>query len=75
MFGSCPVVQVKSKGPDGFTEINESDFDPTIHTLYAATAYAEMTVKQLMEVLDAAGIDAPEHAKKADLVALCQAAG
>lgn len=31
MFGRCPVVRVKHGNPEGFVEINESDFDASIH--------------------------------------------
>lgn len=34
MFGPCPVVRIEYKNPDGFLEINESDFDSKKHKLY-----------------------------------------
>ena len=35
MSETCPIVQIEVKtAPGGFVEINESDFDEKIHTLY-----------------------------------------
>lgn len=34
MFGPCPVVRIEYDNADGFTEINESDFNPKKHKLY-----------------------------------------
>lgn len=36
MSGPCPVVQVVHDNPEGFVEINESDFNPELHQLYDA---------------------------------------
>ncbi|MFH1554919.1 MAG: hypothetical protein ABII76_08680 [Pseudomonadota bacterium] len=38
MSGTCPTVRVKANLPGGFCLINESDFDPEKHVLFAAEA-------------------------------------
>ncbi|MFG1413463.1 hypothetical protein V5G24_20345 [Xanthobacter sp. VTT E-85241] len=38
MSGTCPTVRVKANLPDGFCLINESDFDPDKHVLFASDA-------------------------------------
>jgi hypothetical protein len=40
MFGSCPVVRIKYDNPEGFCEINESDFDPEKHEMFGVEAKA-----------------------------------
>jgi len=72
----CPVVE---GNPDGFMRINKADFIEGTHTLYApetgASKYESKTVAELKAMLAEAGMDVPEHAKKADLVALCLSFG
>lgn len=34
MFGRCPIVRIEYENPDGFLEINESDYNPDIHKLF-----------------------------------------
>jgi hypothetical protein len=75
MFGPCPVVRVKHDNHEGFCEINESDFDPKKHELFDSDEGAKKaTVAELREALTAKGIEIPEGAKKADLLALLDSA-
>jgi hypothetical protein len=59
-----------------FVVINESDFDPKKHGLYVegSAAQKDRTVAQLKEELTAKGIEFEATAKKADLIALLDAA-
>ena len=68
----CPVTE---DNPQGFYIVNEEDVTPDMKRFVEEDKCAKMTVDQLKETLTAAGIDIPEGAKKAELVALCQAAG
>lgn len=76
MFGPVPVVRVKHDNPEGFCEINESDFDPSKHERYEADPEGakKASVAELREALTAKGIAIPEGAKKAELQALLDAA-
>lgn len=69
MFGPCPVVRIKYDNEDGFCEINESDFDSGKHELFDEGA-KKATVASLRDELTEKGIEIPEGAKKADLLAL-----
>jgi len=69
----CPVVD---GNPDGFMRINKADFIEGTHKVYDGTPrYEDKTVAELKAMLAEAGMDVPEHAKKADLVALCLSFG
>lgn len=66
----CPVVE----GNDlGFYVIEASDLIDGMKLFEEAEAKSPegMTVAELKAALAEAGMDVPEHAKKADLVALC----
>ena len=39
MFGSKPVVRIKYDNPEGFCEINESDFDSSKHKIFNAVEH------------------------------------
>lgn len=66
----CPIVE----GNDlGFYVIEASDLIDGMKLFEEAEAKSpeDMTVAELKAALAEAGMDVPEHAKKADLVALC----
>lgn len=70
----CPPTD---GNPDGFYRLDKSEFLKGTHELFQATApdYHKMSIEQLKSVLTDAGMEVPEGAKKADLIALCQSLG
>ena len=77
MFGPVPVVRIKYDNPEGFCEINESDFDKARHQLYEAATDSpdangdgKVTAAELKAALTAAGVPFKSNASKGDLVAL-----
>ena len=72
----APCAQHQAPGFD-FVEINESDFNPEIHTLYAEQQQKPsdgLTVEQLKAALAAKNVTVPQEVtKKADLAALLDA--
>lgn len=77
MFGPVPVVRIKYDNPEGFCEINESDFDKARHQLYEAAhdspdtnGDGKVTASELKAALTAAGVPFKSNASKGDLVAL-----
>lgn len=77
MFGPVPVVRIKYDNPEGFCEINESDFDKARHQLYEAAhdspdtnGDGKVTAAELKAALTAAGVPFKSNASKGDLVAL-----
>lgn len=66
-----PTEQIQCPGHD-FVEINESDFDESIHELYEEGGHVKsMTVAEIREALSLNGIDIPDGVtKKADLFEL-----
>lgn len=84
--GTCPVVRIVADNDEGFTEINEHDFDAEKgHVLFKAKAAkkaadseakerSEMTKAELVDELTKAGITADASMTKADLLALFPAA-
>jgi hypothetical protein len=34
MADTCPTVRIKSKGPTGYADLDESAFDPNVHELW-----------------------------------------
>ena len=80
MFGPVPVVRIKYDNPEGFCEINESDFDKARHQLYEAAhdspdtnGDGKVTAAELKAALTAAGVTFKSNASKGDLVALLNA--
>ena len=75
-MSKCPVVQVVSEAHaqyGGFVEINESDFDPKVHTLFDPEAAKKaLNTAELREALTAKGVAFPEAAKKAELQSLLE---
>lgn len=76
-MGICKVVRVESKPHaqyGGFYELNESDFNPKVHTLFSEKEDEKKAgIADLREALTAKGIPIPEGAKKAELQALLSA--
>lgn len=77
MFGPVPVVRIKYDNPEGFCEINESDFDKARHQLYEdatdspdTNGDGKVTAAELRAALTAAGVAFKSNASKGDLVAL-----
>lgn len=77
MFGPVPVVRIKYDNPEGFCEINESDFDKARHQLYEAAhdspdtnGDGKVTAAEIKAALTAAGVPFKSNASKGDLVAL-----
>lgn len=75
MFGTCPVVRIKFDNPEGFCEINESDFDASKHQLLDETTAdtnsdGKVTAAELKAALAAAGVAFKSNASKGDLQAL-----
>jgi hypothetical protein len=62
-----------------FVLINEADFNPDLHELFdpaepPVEAAPKMTVADIKQALAEKGVEIPEGAKKADLLALLEAA-
>lgn len=81
MDGMCETMRVvteKCEGnPHGYVVINKSEFNPDIHEEFkedAAKPISKMTVEELTAALTEKGVEIPEGAKKADLVALMEGA-
>lgn len=83
MSGACPVVRIvwpANAEYGGFVEINESDFDPEIHTLFEEGSTADsngdgkVSIGELRDALTARGIEFDPKAKKAALQALLDGA-
>lgn len=77
--GTCPVKRIKADNEQGFTEINEHDFDPAKgHEPYVEQAAEvepkDMNVKQLKAHLKGLGIEFSAKASREDLLALVPAA-
>ena len=70
MSDTCPTVEVESE--NGPYIMNESDYDPKVHTLVSAKAAAPKapTNDEMKATLADAGVDVPSGAKKKDLVKL-----
>jgi len=72
----CDVTE---GNPDGFYRLDKSLFVEGEHEIYVPelepSKYESKTVAELKTLLAEAGMDVPEHAKKADLVALCLSFG
>ncbi len=70
----CPVTE---GNPDGFYRLDKLEFINGTHELFEAVApdYHKMSAEQLKAVLTEAGMEVPDNAKKADLVALCMSLG
>lgn len=66
----CPVTEDNDQG---FYVIEASDLIDGMKLFGEPEVKApeDMTVAELKAALAEAGMDAPEHAKKADLIALC----
>jgi len=65
---TIPTVRIVSTdlaSQGAFVEINEDDFDASVHTLYGADS--ELTVRELCADLEAMGVDFDPRAKKAVL--------
>lgn len=81
MSHAIPTIKVKPWGDDqgDYVLINECDFDAEVYELFEEADGADpkpsdgLTVAELKEALEAAGIEIPEGAKKADLAALLDA--
>jgi hypothetical protein len=79
MSDTCPTVTIRTE--DGPVIINDSDFDPKVHTLHVAgeaPAAAEtdldgMTAAELRAYIEANGGTAPSNAKKAELFDVAKA--
>lgn len=71
---NTPTVRIQHPDVPGGMVINARDFDPELHQRFGAAAdkggLERLTVKQLTAKLEAAGVEIPEGAKKADLIAL-----
>lgn len=67
----CPATE---DNPAGFYVINAEDKTDDMK-VFAEKTPEGMTVAELRDTLTAAGIEFPDNAKKADLVALCQSLG
>lgn len=67
----CPVTE---DNPAGFYVINAEDKTDDMKVFEEKTP-DHMNVAELREMLVAAGMEVPENAKKADLVALCMSLG
>lgn len=67
----CPVTE---DNPAGFYVINAEDKTDDMKVFEEKTP-EHMNVAELREMLVAAGMEVPENAKKADLVALCMSLG
>lgn len=69
-----PTVRIQHPDVPGGMVINAREFDPAVHQRFGAEDDAggleKLTVKQLTAKLEAAGVEIPEGAKKADLIAL-----
>ena len=63
----CPKTE---DNPAGFYVINAEDKTDGMK-VYGEKTPDDMTVAELRETLVAAGVEFPDNAKKADLVALC----
>ena len=66
-------TEVTEGNPHGYIVINKTDFDADKHEVHEENAQkepADMTVKELQAALKEKGVEIPEGAKKADLVAL-----
>lgn len=72
------TIKVKpwGEGQGDFVLINEEDFDPERHELFEEDVdpIAKMKVDDLKAALAEKGIEIPEGAKKADLIALLKGA-
>lgn len=75
MSDICPTVRIKTR--KGWADLNESDFDPKVHTLYdgreaapdGPAELADMTNAELRDLADAEDIDLGDATKKVDLIA------
>ena len=63
------TVNIKADNDAGFRVINKDDFDETQDALFDDGAKVQ-TVAEIRDALTAKGIEIPEGAKKADLLAL-----
>lgn len=80
MFGAVPVVRIKYDNPQGFCEINASDFDKARHQLYEAApdspdanADGKVTAAELKAALTSAGVEFDARTGLAKLAALHKA--
>lgn len=76
---TCPTIKVKSDGEQGFTIINESDFDKEVHEPFDAAPVdangdGVTAAAELRFALDAKGIPHKKKDNKAALQALLDAA-
>jgi hypothetical protein len=72
-------IKASHESQGDYVLINESDFDPNVHELFDADGAAQasapkMSVAELKQALADKGVEIPEGAKKADLLALLEAA-
>jgi len=80
MADACKTVRIKHEPSAEFgkpvLEINESDFDPEIHELYEDDDEDDdtRTVAELKAAAESLKLVVPHGAKKAELLALVQAA-
>lgn len=78
MSDTCPVVRIADdKAPGGFVEINESDFNADVHSVYVEAderPLAEMSVKELKALAAARNVDLGDATKKDDIVAALELA-
>lgn len=68
------VKIVDDNAPGGHVVINKSDFDAKKHEVFEEVSAAGMTVAELKDALDKAGIKYEAKASKADLQKLLDAA-
>jgi hypothetical protein len=76
--GTCPVVKVEANNEQGFTEINESDFDEAMHKRWTpskrktsdAADWSKKTKSEISDHLASLGIEHDPDARKDDLLAL-----
>ena len=69
MSESCPTVKVKFDNEDGFIIINKSDFNPDTQELLEE----KQSIADVRLALATKGVEIPEGAKKAELLALLEA--
>lgn len=75
MSDTCPTVRItpEHESQGAFVEINESDFDPAVHTLYeepgVVITLASRTVKQLKAIAAERGVDLGDATEKGDIIA------
>lgn len=67
MSMTCPIVTIETE--NGPVDINESDYDSAVHTLYRAESNGpnKGTVAWYKQELDATGIEYPADSNKATL--------